>query len=196
MRRAFKDAVVAGRPSASCRTLTSYGPARAQVQAVNSQQQLPEPSLQISQHSDLVLREDGSSQRHRSEQLPEALSRTYFDSTGVRWVGIGGEEPSDPNKANLGKSELPIFPNAHIRSANLRQPSASSKNVFQPFSNRPSPNICLPQTSPSTSSPQRILTSPPSPAASPTPLPSGPPLSHGTASPLSATSSSRSLPSA
>ncbi|KAH8175492.1 mitochondrial protein up-regulated during meiosis domain-containing protein [Sarocladium implicatum] len=36
--------------------------------------------------------------------MPGELSRTYFDSTGIRWVGIAGKEPPDPNKANLGKT--------------------------------------------------------------------------------------------
>lgn len=104
MRRAFNKAGGGG-PSASCRNITSYGPARAQVQVVNAQQKLQQPPLASSGHGDLLATGILASRRHSTEQaLPETLSRTYFDSTGVRWVGIGGQEPSDPNKANLGKS--------------------------------------------------------------------------------------------
>ncbi|KAK0389868.1 hypothetical protein NLU13_3441 [Sarocladium strictum] len=103
MRRAFTNAV-AGQPSASCRGIASYGPARAQLQAVNAQQQPQDPSLSLSPHSELLTNGERASPRSRNEPVPEALSKTYFDSTGVRWVGIGGKEPSDPNKAKLGKT--------------------------------------------------------------------------------------------
>lgn len=104
MRRAFKKAIGGG-PSASCCNISSYGPARAQVQAVNTQQKLEQSSLAPSGHGDLIATDILASRKHAVEPgLPEALSRTYFDSTGVRWVGIGGQEPSDPNKANLGKT--------------------------------------------------------------------------------------------
>ena len=98
MRRAFSNALE-GRPAASTRSITSYGPARAQVQAATPQQQ----PRQSRAPSDLIVM--GSRAQNCHDSLPGELSRTYFDSTGVRWVGIGGQEPPDPNKANLGKSE-------------------------------------------------------------------------------------------
>jgi hypothetical protein len=34
-------------------------------------------------------------------------SKLFFNSTGILWVGVGGDKPPDPNKAKLGKSESP-----------------------------------------------------------------------------------------
>lgn len=87
-----------GRTSvASIRSLSNARPAKAQVQPATVRE--PKPSLPP---SDATLLEDYLRRG--------ALSRTYFDATGVRWVGSGDDGPKDPNKAKLGKStSLRIF---------------------------------------------------------------------------------------
>ncbi|RKL07970.1 hypothetical protein BFJ71_g1882 [Fusarium oxysporum] len=81
-----------GRTSvASIRSLSNARPAKAQVQPVTVRE--PKPSLPP---SDATLLEDYLRRG--------ALSRTYFNATGVRWVGSGDDGPKDPNKAKLGKT--------------------------------------------------------------------------------------------
>lgn len=78
-----------GRPSAaSLRRLSSAHPVKAQVKPIS----VREPSTP----SDVTILE--------TSVRRAALSRTYFDATGVRWVGAGDDGPKDPNKAKLGKS--------------------------------------------------------------------------------------------
>ncbi|KAF7548196.1 hypothetical protein G7046_g8754 [Stylonectria norvegica] len=76
---------------ASLRRLSSFSPAKAQVQPVAqpTTDHIPPPE---------ALQHDVAAGR------PSPLSRTYFDATGVRWVGAGKDEPQDPNKAKLGRS--------------------------------------------------------------------------------------------
>ncbi|KAH7146476.1 hypothetical protein EDB81DRAFT_759732 [Dactylonectria macrodidyma] len=64
------------------RTLSRFSPAKAQVAS-------PQPTA-VRDHAGLA------------ERKP--LSQTYFDATGLRWVGAGAEGPSDPNKAKLGRT--------------------------------------------------------------------------------------------
>ncbi|KAH7222868.1 hypothetical protein BKA60DRAFT_293477 [Fusarium oxysporum] len=81
-----------GRTSvASIRSLSNARPAKAQVQPATVRE--PKPSLPP---SDATLLEDYLRRG--------ALSRTYFDATGVRWVGSGDDGPKDPNKAKLEKT--------------------------------------------------------------------------------------------
>ena len=78
------------------RHLAVLSPAKAQVQARSAAiDAYPPPDIEPRAQSGLAA-QDGSSKS----------SRTFFDSTGVLWVGTGGDEPPDPNKAKLGKSEL------------------------------------------------------------------------------------------
>lgn len=82
-----------GRSSvASIRSLSNARPAKAQVKPTT----VREPNTPFPPSDASLL--DKYSRRG-------ALSKTYFDATGVRWVGSGGEDgPKDPNKAKLGKS--------------------------------------------------------------------------------------------
>ncbi|KAH6997122.1 hypothetical protein EDB80DRAFT_585303 [Ilyonectria destructans] len=64
------------------RPLSRFSPAKAQVAS-------PQPPA-ARDHAGLA------------ERKP--LSQTYFDATGLRWVGAGSEGPNDPNKAKLGKT--------------------------------------------------------------------------------------------
>lgn len=79
------------------RHLTVFSPANAQVLpqpvAIDT---LPPPDIEaISRSKSSVESPDGQ---------PKS-SRAFFDTTGVLWVGTGGDEPPDPNKAKLGKSQ-------------------------------------------------------------------------------------------
>ncbi|KAM0345885.1 hypothetical protein ACHAPU_005936 [Fusarium lateritium] len=81
-----------GRSSvASIRSLSNARPAKAQVQPITVRE--PNAAIPSSDHALLenYLRRGAS-------------SKTYFDATGVRWVGSGQEGPKDPNKAKLGKT--------------------------------------------------------------------------------------------
>lgn len=81
-----------GRPSAaSLRRLSSAHPVKAQVKPIAVREPLSTPLP-----SDATILE--------TSVRRAALSRTYFDATGVRWVGAGDDGPKDPNKAKLGKS--------------------------------------------------------------------------------------------
>ncbi|EKJ69985.1 hypothetical protein NXS19_010522 [Fusarium pseudograminearum] len=81
-----------GRPCvASIRNLSNAHATKAQVQTINSHEpNASSPSSDASQLTNHVGR--------------GALSRTYFDATGVRWVGSHDDGPKDPNKAKLGKT--------------------------------------------------------------------------------------------
>lgn len=118
----------------------------------------------------------------------EACVRRVPAGSRGYWVKAGEEGLSeeakkrldDQNKANLGKSELPVPPTPriplHKRSPRLTPPQRypSSKNASRQSSSSPSPPRSLPQTSPSTSSPPPTRTSPSQPARQPTRPPSGP----------------------
>ncbi|KAI8672166.1 hypothetical protein LRP88_03317 [Fusarium phalaenopsidis] len=81
-----------GRPSAaSLRRLSSARPVKAQVKPI-AVRELPSAPLP----SDATILE--------TSVRRAALSRTYFDATGVRWVGAGDDGPKDPNKVKLGKT--------------------------------------------------------------------------------------------
>lgn len=79
------------------RHMAVFSPAKAQVQAQPlAIDTLPPPDL------------EATSQKKRSDQAQDGQpksSHAFFDTTGVLWVGTGGEEPPDPNKAKLGKSK-------------------------------------------------------------------------------------------
>lgn len=78
----------------SLRRLTIFSPAKAQVQPVT------QPATQHIQPTDVLSRIQSPTNNQKD------LSKTYFDGTGVLWVGLGGKEPPDPNKAKLGKSQF------------------------------------------------------------------------------------------
>ena len=88
------------------RQLTIYSPAKAQVQPVTQPASIelpppPPPTL------DVQSSRPGSwhaTQGARQLDVPTS-SQAFFDSTGVLWVGVGGDQPPDPNKAKLGKSK-------------------------------------------------------------------------------------------
>jgi hypothetical protein len=81
-----------GRPSvASIRNLSNARPAKAQVQLATVRES----------NAPLTTSDDGQLDHYIRRG---ALSRTYFDATGVRWVAAGDDGPKDPNKAKLGKS--------------------------------------------------------------------------------------------
>lgn len=80
-----------GRPCvASIRNLSNAPATKAQVKSINPR----EPNT-------------SSATSDASQLRRGALSRTYFDATGVRWVGSHDDGPKDPNKAKLGKSTSP-----------------------------------------------------------------------------------------
>ncbi|CAM1509201.1 Fc.00g029400.m01.CDS01 [Cosmosporella sp. VM-42] len=77
-----------------CR-LSSFSPAKAQVQPVTQPAADHVPPLGPT--PDAMLN-DATARKRR------ALSKTYFDATGVLWVGAGGDKPPDPNKTKLGRT--------------------------------------------------------------------------------------------
>ncbi|KAI6780366.1 uncharacterized protein J7T54_005468 [Emericellopsis cladophorae] len=81
----------AGRSAPSlCRGLAIFSPAKAQVQPIN------QPVADTLPPLDIV-----------TESIPPPKrrdARAFFDTTGVLWVGTGGDKPPDPNKAKLGKT--------------------------------------------------------------------------------------------
>ncbi|KAF4468452.1 hypothetical protein FALBO_4660 [Fusarium albosuccineum] len=79
------------RSTASLRHLSSARPVKAQVQPIT----VREPASNPPPTDTSIL--ENSVRRG-------TLSRTYFDATGVRWVGSGDDGPKDPNKAKLGKT--------------------------------------------------------------------------------------------
>lgn len=93
MRSAVKGIVA--RRSASCRGLTSYGAARAQVWEATPASGAVDGRLGNLRPANLT----------RQPQAP--LSPTYFDATEWLRTSAGSEQPQDPNKANLGKSVHP-----------------------------------------------------------------------------------------
>ncbi|KAF4125892.1 hypothetical protein GMORB2_1138 [Geosmithia morbida] len=99
---------------ATLRRLTVGTPARAQQQAViadNLAGPLPPPppppsqQRQEQQHS---TSSDLEIPPSKLEPVPSlsSSSKAFFDSTGILWVGVGNgdNQPSDPNKAKLGKT--------------------------------------------------------------------------------------------
>ena len=83
----------------SIRGLTSSRPANAQVQQVS---QAPATSHITPPPPAAVSRSPSAS----SSWVQRSISSTYFEASGVLWVGLTGQQPPDPNKAKLGKSTL------------------------------------------------------------------------------------------
>ncbi|KAL6914498.1 hypothetical protein ACHAPO_005676 [Fusarium lateritium] len=81
-----------GRPCvASIRNLSNAHPAKAQVQPITVREpNTSSPTSDASQLTNYIRR--------------DALSTTYFDATGIRFVGSGNDGSKDPNKAKLGKT--------------------------------------------------------------------------------------------
>lgn len=163
------------------RPLSRFSPAKAQVAS-------PQPPA-ARDHAGLA------------ERKP--LSQTYFDATGLRWVGAGSEGPNDPNKAKLGKSmSLPLTPQTPqiMATGNANSPRLqlyeSSKNDCRPSFNPRSLTNSSRRISHSISSPPPIPIFPPSPAVLPIMRPSGLHPSPGTEFPSLAMSASRSSLSA
>jgi hypothetical protein len=89
----------------SVRHLTRYSPAKAQVQPVtqtSTADSLPIPDEPFSEYGH---RSPPTSSVQPETDLPKT-SQAFFDATGVLWVGVGNDQPPDPNKAKLGKSKL------------------------------------------------------------------------------------------
>ena len=85
--------------SSSIRSLTISRTANAQVQQVTQAPVTsyipPPPPAAVS-----------SSPSGSSSWVQRSISSTYFEASGVLWVGLPGQQPPDPNKAKLGKSTL------------------------------------------------------------------------------------------
>lgn len=88
---------------APIRQLSRFSPAKAQVQPVTQSPtvDIPPPLDEPSPSSPGT--SSASSIARRAE--PAKTSKAFFDATGVLWVGVGNDQPPDPNKANLGKSK-------------------------------------------------------------------------------------------
>lgn len=99
MRSALRSTARPLSVSTTCtpRLMTVFSPAKAQVQAQPlAIDTLPPPDLNETSHK---------KPSDQSQDGQPKSSNAFFDTTGVLWVGTGGEEPPDPNKAKLGKSE-------------------------------------------------------------------------------------------
>ncbi|KAJ6783157.1 hypothetical protein PWT90_01455 [Aphanocladium album] len=76
------------------RCIASYSHAKAQVQSISRAQQLAAGGeVAAAAAPDLVARAAGG-----------RLSPTYFEATEQSWMPLSGKEPTDPNKAKLGKT--------------------------------------------------------------------------------------------
>lgn len=92
------------------RCLTRYNPVKAQVQSVTQQSSTadalaappPTPSETTSSHTP----RSGIPRRTTPPPDLPRSSKAFFDATGILWVGVGDEQPPDPNKAKLGRSKL------------------------------------------------------------------------------------------
>ncbi|KAK5997318.1 hypothetical protein PT974_02673 [Cladobotryum mycophilum] len=81
----------------SIRHLTSFSPAKAKAQPITH----PIPETQQP-----ILPPPPPPPRNvlNSSSPTRRLSKTYFEASDVLWMGGPGEQPSDPNKAKLGKT--------------------------------------------------------------------------------------------
>lgn len=87
------------------RRLTVFSPARAQVRPVAAQQQ-SSPILPPTIPSRQPQTSDIQTGRPATASV-DGSATAFFDSSGIFWVSSGGgEQPPDPNKAKLGKSEF------------------------------------------------------------------------------------------
>lgn len=93
------------RPSqSSIRHLTRCSPAKAQVQPVTQPSTVDSLPLLDEPFSEHNHQSPPISSIQTEQGLPKT-SQAFFDATGVLWVGVGNEQPPDPNKAKLGKSK-------------------------------------------------------------------------------------------